>query len=124
MHILCCKIPYSPPPTNMDAPPTTTVSSGAISIKSSVVNEERPTTVSLQEWQAWGTNSPLPKQVSEIVQEIIVSDAHMKFGGLGGKIKVLRIQSYFIIVDLIMFDFSFDCWAVFYFEISYMLILE
>lgn len=69
---------------NMDAPPPTTISS--------VVNEERPTIVSLQEWQAWGTHSPMPRQVSEIVQEMIVlekqSDSQMKSGGLGGKLKV------------------------------------
>nr|XP_043624888.1 uncharacterized protein LOC122596385 isoform X2 [Erigeron canadensis] len=80
----------------MAAPPTTTLSSGALSIDTSsptgnFINETRPTSISLQEWQAWGTNSPIPKQVAKIVDEMILlekeSDAQMKFGGLGGKLK-------------------------------------
>lgn len=77
----------------MAAPPTTTVCSGDLTI------DTRPTTISLQEWQAWGTDSPIPTQVDQIVNEMIVaekeSDAQMKFGGLGGKLKVSRIQSLF-----------------------------
>ncbi|KAI3780674.1 hypothetical protein L2E82_10660 [Cichorium intybus] len=89
--------------TYMAAPPTTTACPGAVSINSSAdaspssrdrgsyINEAKPTTITLQEWQAWGTDSPLPTQVAEIVEEMILteseSDAQMKFGGLGGKLK-------------------------------------
>lgn len=49
-------------------------------------------TVSLQEWQGWGTTSPLPAMVAEIVQDLKIMerdvDAHMSFGGLGGKLQV------------------------------------
>ncbi|XP_071697720.1 uncharacterized protein [Rutidosis leptorrhynchoides] len=71
--------------TTMAAPPITTVCSGDLTI------DNRPTTISLQEWQAWGTDSPIPTQVDQIVNEMIVlereNNAQMKFGGLGGKLK-------------------------------------
>ncbi|KAI3736155.1 hypothetical protein L6452_15689 [Arctium lappa] len=84
--------------TSMAAPPTTTFCSrDTLSAHSSIdaspsTQEAGPSIViSLQEWQAWGTHSPLPTQVAEIVDEMIVSeresDAQMKFGGLGGKLK-------------------------------------
>ncbi|KAJ9550238.1 hypothetical protein OSB04_014283 [Centaurea solstitialis] len=82
--------------TSMAAPPSTTVSLRAISAHSSVdtspsTQEARPAIISQQEWQAWGTQSPFPTQVAEIVDEMMVSeresDAQMKFGGLGGKLK-------------------------------------
>ncbi|XP_024991703.1 uncharacterized protein LOC112525702 isoform X2 [Cynara cardunculus var. scolymus] len=101
--IKCSKDPFLRTTTYMAAPPTTTVCSRALSADSSVdatpstqdrgsyINEARPAIVSLQEWQAWGTDSPLPTQVAEIVDEMMVSeresDAQMKFGGLGGKLK-------------------------------------
>ncbi|XP_050248279.1 uncharacterized protein LOC126695530 [Quercus robur] len=47
--------------------------------------------VTLQEWQAWGTNSPLPTMVTDIVDQMkaleIDIDAHMTFGGSGGKLQ-------------------------------------
>ncbi|RDX68088.1 hypothetical protein CR513_52959, partial [Mucuna pruriens] len=47
--------------------------------------------VSLQEWQGWGTTSPLPTMVAQIVDDLKVLeddlDAHMSFGGNGGKLK-------------------------------------
>ncbi|KAK4577554.1 hypothetical protein RGQ29_027897 [Quercus rubra] len=50
--------------------------------------------VTLQEWQAWGSNSPLPTMVTDIVDQMkaleIDIDAHMTFGGSGGK-----LQGYF-----------------------------
>lgn len=48
--------------------------------------------VSLQEWQGWGTTSPLPTMVAQIVEDLKVLeedlDAHMSFGGNGGKLQV------------------------------------
>lgn len=128
----------------MAAPPSTTVYSGALSIDSSAdaspssgdhgryINEARPTspiTISLQEWQAWGTDSPLPTQVAEIVEEMIVSetesDAQMKFGGLGGKLKVSGIQTLFPfyrlqIINLIKFSFNSER-RVFYISTPYLI---
>ncbi|XP_029129620.1 uncharacterized protein LOC109810401 isoform X2 [Cajanus cajan] len=47
--------------------------------------------VSLQEWQGWGTTSPLPTMVAQIVEDLKVLeedlDAHMSFGGNGGKLQ-------------------------------------
>ena len=47
----------------------------------------------MQEWQARGTNSPLPTMVTDIVDQMkaleIDIDAHMTFGGSGGKRQVL-----------------------------------
>ncbi|KAI7747716.1 hypothetical protein M8C21_032983 [Ambrosia artemisiifolia] len=82
--------------TYMAAPLTTTVCSSALSINDASPSIQdhvnpTPTTISLQEWQAWGTDSPIPKQVAEIVEEMVdlekKSNAQMKFGGLGGKLK-------------------------------------
>ncbi|KAF3332609.1 DTW domain-containing protein YfiP [Carex littledalei] len=52
--------------------------------------------VSLSEWQAWGTDSPLPAMVMEAIKEMkdLEEDfgAKMKFGGVGSKIKgTLRV---------------------------------
>lgn len=51
--------------------------------------------VSLQEWQGWGTTSPLPTMVSQIVEDLKVLeedlDAHMNFGGNGGKLQVSEV---------------------------------
>lgn len=48
--------------------------------------------VSLQEWQGWGTTSPLPTMVAQIVHDLKGLeqdlDAHMSFGGNGGKLQV------------------------------------
>ena len=50
------------------------------------------TAIALQEWQGWGTESPLPERVAEIVRELKSlekdSNAQMSFGGLGGKLQV------------------------------------
>ncbi|KAJ0429621.1 hypothetical protein HanHA300_Chr17g0659501 [Helianthus annuus] len=76
---------------SMAATPATTVCSAASpSIQDHVT--VRAATISLQEWQAWGTDSPMPTQVAQIVEEMVdlerQSDAQMKFGGLGGKLKL------------------------------------
>ncbi|XP_078177123.1 DTW domain-containing protein [Carex rostrata] len=52
--------------------------------------------VSLSEWQAWGTDSPLPAMVVEAIKEMkdLEEDfgAKMKFGGVGSKMKgTLRV---------------------------------
>lgn len=64
------------------SPPPTTLS----------IDSSKPITISLKEWQAWGTDSPMPTQVAQIVDEMMAfeqeSDAQMKFGGIGGKLKV------------------------------------
>ncbi|XP_061357665.1 uncharacterized protein LOC133301969 isoform X2 [Gastrolobium bilobum] len=47
--------------------------------------------VSLQEWQGWGTTSPIPTLVTQIVEDLKVLekdfDAQMSFGGNGGKLQ-------------------------------------
>lgn len=48
-------------------------------------------TISLLEWQSWGTDSPIPVLVHQIVKDMKVleteNDAQMSFGGLGGKLQ-------------------------------------
>lgn len=48
--------------------------------------------ISMQEWQGWGSLSPLPSLVMRIVQDLksleANTDAHMTFGGKGGKLQV------------------------------------
>ncbi|KAL1812822.1 uncharacterized protein LOC108226202 [Daucus carota subsp. sativus] len=47
--------------------------------------------ISVQEWQSWGTASPVPAMVSEIVEDLKAlereSNATITFGGQGGKIQ-------------------------------------
>lgn len=47
--------------------------------------------VSLSEWQGWGTSSPVPAMVAEVIENLRAlekgTDAHMSFGGLGGKLQ-------------------------------------
>ncbi|KAK9285466.1 hypothetical protein L1049_024659 [Liquidambar formosana] len=47
--------------------------------------------ITLQEWQGWGTISPVPAMVSEVVDDLKVLerdiDAQMSFGGTGGKLQ-------------------------------------
>ncbi|KAK1425834.1 hypothetical protein QVD17_21195 [Tagetes erecta] len=79
----------TPPPT-MAAPPPTTAMDASSSPSMEDHNHGR-SYISLREWQNWGTDSPFPTQVAEIVEEMIASetqsDTQMKFGGLGGKLK-------------------------------------
>lgn len=84
--------------THMDAKPRTLLHSPFLSSASrsppreAHMNEPGNGFISLQEWQGWGTTSPLPVMVTEIVEELQALendiDAHMSFGGIGGKLQV------------------------------------
>ncbi|XP_029121370.2 uncharacterized protein [Elaeis guineensis] len=47
--------------------------------------------LSLKEWQGWGTSSPVPAMVAEVVEDLRALEretgTHMSFGGLGGKLQ-------------------------------------
>ncbi|KAG8642488.1 hypothetical protein MANES_12G089598v8 [Manihot esculenta] len=47
--------------------------------------------ITLQEWQGWGTTSPVPAKVLEVVEDFKLlekaNDAQMTFGGSGGKLQ-------------------------------------
>ncbi|KAG8364711.1 hypothetical protein BUALT_Bualt18G0027100 [Buddleja alternifolia] len=47
-------------------------------------------TITLQEWQGWGTNSPVPSMVYQVIQDLKLlekhTDADMTFGGNHGKL--------------------------------------
>lgn len=62
---------------------------------------EEGVVVSLQEWQGWGTTSPLPTMVSQIVEDLKVLeedlDAHMNFGGNGGKLQVSEVTHHHLL---------------------------
>ena len=83
----------------MDSPPKTF--NGCSFSRSSSLSSQREKdggdapSISLQEWQAWGTNSPLPALVLEIAEDLKDLerdvDAHMSFGGIGGKLQVYNI---------------------------------
>lgn len=49
--------------------------------------------ITLQEWQGWGTTSPVPAKVLEVVEDFKLlekaNDAQMTFGGSGGKLQVI-----------------------------------
>ncbi|XP_059449062.1 uncharacterized protein LOC132180304 isoform X1 [Corylus avellana] len=86
--------------THMDAKPRTLLHSPFSSSASrsppreAHMNEPGNGFISLQEWQGWGTKSPVPAMVTEIVEELQSMendiDAQMSFGGIGGK-----LQGYF-----------------------------
>ncbi|KAI8551678.1 hypothetical protein RHMOL_Rhmol06G0204900 [Rhododendron molle] len=98
----CSPVPY---PTfrskaHMDSPPKTLASctfprSSSLSSPIQVEREgnggDSSSMITLQEWQGWGTASPFPAMVAEIVEELRGlerdMDGQMSFGGLGGKIK-------------------------------------
>lgn len=50
------------------------------------------TPISLQEWQGWGTNSPVPEMVNQVIRDLKLLekdiDAPMTFGGNHGTLKV------------------------------------
>lgn len=72
------------------------------------------TPITLQEWQGWGSTSPVPTMVTEIIDELKVLeknvDAQMSFGGNGGKLQVchkpigyvFRLFFYFVTFWLIL----------------------
>lgn len=51
------------------------------------------TSISLQDWKGWGTNSPVPAMVTEAIEYLKLLerdiDSQMNFGGLGGKLQVI-----------------------------------
>lgn len=62
--------------------------------EASLVTDSGDGSISLEEWQAWGTKSPLPTVVSTIVEDLKAlendADVQMTFGGKGGKLKVFN----------------------------------
>ena len=64
--------------------------SNSISTESRGTSEDTP--ITLQEWQGWGSTSPMPTMVTEIIEELKALekniDAQMSFGGNGGKLQV------------------------------------
>ncbi|KAE9457635.1 hypothetical protein C3L33_10455, partial [Rhododendron williamsianum] len=98
----CSPVPYPAfrSKTHMDSPPKTLSNctfprSSSLSSPIQVEREgnggDSSSMITLQEWQGWGTASPFPAMVAEIVEELRGlerdMDGQMSFGGLGGKIK-------------------------------------
>lgn len=86
--------------THMDLPPKTLFSSAVSSSSLSsppIESYSAEATIGLQEWQAWGTTSPVPTMVAEIVEDLKglerETNAQMSFGGNGGKIQVIRLNA-------------------------------
>lgn len=69
------------------------------------MNDTGNVSISLQEWQGWGTTSPVPAMVTEIAQELKAMekdiDTPMSFGGTGGK---LQVFSYYFFRKVALFD--------------------
>ncbi|KAF5741507.1 DTW domain-containing protein isoform 2 [Tripterygium wilfordii] len=55
------------------------------------VNDNCDGPIALQEWQGWGTISPIPVKVVEVIEELKLLerdfDGEMSFGGIGGKLQ-------------------------------------
>lgn len=73
------------------------------------------TPITLQEWQGWGSTSPVPTMVTEIIDELKVLektvDAQMSFGGNGGKLQVCHIPIGYV-------------FRLFFYFVSFWLILQ
>ncbi|RVX09372.1 hypothetical protein CK203_015242 [Vitis vinifera] len=101
-RVFACNFkPSQSPPlrskTQMEArtrsPQSTFSRSGSLSPPRESLREDNGggTAIALQEWQGWGTESPLPERVAEIVHELKYLEkdfnAQMSFGGVGGKLQ-------------------------------------
>lgn len=79
-----------------------TSSIAALSVSSPSRQFHGDSIIGVQEWQSWGTNSPVPSMVSEIVEDLKLlekeSNAQITFGGHGGKIQVIYIYMYVYLV--------------------------
>ena len=68
-------------------------------------------TITGEEWQGWGCVSPVPSMVNEVIQDLKLLenniDAHMVFGGNGGKLQVHH-SKIFIFLALIIHIFYFS----------------
>ncbi|KAM5578128.1 hypothetical protein ABKV19_008447 [Rosa sericea] len=82
--------------TRMDSKPRTLQNPFSSSTSGAAPREARTgdtaeASITLQEWQGWGTTSPVPALVTKIVQDLKVLekdiDAQMSFGGSGGKLQ-------------------------------------
>lgn len=90
-----------------------TSSLAASSLSSSCSSPSRQfhgdSTIGVQEWQSWGTSSPVPSMVSEIVEDLKLlekeSNAQITFGGHGGKIQVLYLTFLYICWCFCLFSF-------------------
>ncbi|KAF5201960.1 Dtw domain-containing protein [Thalictrum thalictroides] len=77
--------------TNFRGRPSRSSSSSSPSREDCIVDTKLDTTVSLQEWQGWGTTSQVPAMVIEIIDDLKALEndmnSQMNFGGIGGKLK-------------------------------------
>lgn len=66
--------------------------------------------VSHEEWQRWGTSSPLPSSVAAVVRELLKMEAatgeKMRFGGVGSKLKVTSSSSVLFYTTQPLADFG------------------
>lgn len=83
----------------------------------------REATISLREWQGWGTFSHIPAMVLDVIEDLKLlerdMDSQMSFGGLGGKLQVRLINYYstlsFFLSHLLVFFRSCSRFLFFYF---------
>ncbi|KAL5864888.1 hypothetical protein ACOSQ3_002402 [Xanthoceras sorbifolium] len=79
--------------THMDSPPRNLFMSSVSRSppREAHIEDTGDGIISLQEWQGWGSVSPLPAMVNQIVGDLKAletkTDAQMSFGGIGGKLQ-------------------------------------
>ncbi|XP_044466466.1 uncharacterized protein LOC123196479 [Mangifera indica] len=77
----------------MNSPPRSLVVSAASRspLRETFVQDTGDSFITLQEWQGWGTVSPIPAMVSQIIDDLKSLEkninAQMSFGGNGGKLQ-------------------------------------
>lgn len=71
-------------------------SSVSPSRESHKVSSSGEAAISVEEWQGWGTTSPIPAMVTQVVDDLKLlqkdSDADMIFGGNHGKLSVKKLR--------------------------------
>lgn len=106
----------------MDSKPTTLHRPFSCSISGSPPREARTSgvhegAITLQEWQGWGTASPVPAMVTKIVEDLKALekdiDTQMSFGGSRGKLQVYRMTFDQIIMP---YAFCMNIWSKFCFN--------
>lgn len=94
----------------MNSPPRSLVVSAASRspLRETFVQDTGDSFITLQEWQGWGTVSPIPAIVSQIIDDLKSLEkninAQMSFGGNGGKLQVFhpfKLSSSYLFINLV-----------------------
>lgn len=96
----------------METKPFTSKNSSSLSIDAHRLTDVEAT-ISLQEWQGWGTISPVPWMVNQVIQDLKLLekdiDAPMTFCGNHGKLSVKNPNFRSYLVNGLLEFCGIDC---------------